>query len=94
MSAPQLTEDVPTDNLYPDTLGFIVQLEPEVWLCDEIEGDPGRTTVLSNATVYMTLQLAEEGLNRAKKYRIWPDHAILPIFKCLEDMRNYYKPKD
>ena len=60
--------------------GYVVELEPSVWLCDEIQGDPGRTVVLQNATRYPTIQQAEEALDKAKKYRIWPNHGILPVF--------------
>lgn len=71
----------PKEQIKTLCLGFVVELEPGVWLCDEIEGDPGRTLVLDNATRYPTLLLAEAGIDRAKKYRTFCNHDIRPIFK-------------
>jgi hypothetical protein len=62
-------------------LGFVVELEPGVWLCDEVHGDPGRTLVLETATRYMTLSKAEAAMDIAKTYRVWPNHAIRPLYR-------------
>jgi hypothetical protein len=59
---------------------YVVELEHGVWLCDEIEGDPGRTCVLEHATRYQTISKAEAALTQAKKYRSWVDHSIRPLF--------------
>ena len=59
--------------------GYIVELEPNVWLCDEAQGDPGRTLSLQNATRYKTLEEAELAMDKAKTYHIFPNHAIYPF---------------
>ena len=62
-------------------LGFVVELEPGVWLCDEVQGDPGRTLVLETSTRYRTLRKAEAAMDRAKTYRVWHNHAIRPLYR-------------
>ena len=62
-------------------LGFVVELQPGCWLCDEIEGDPGRTLKLEHATRYPGIREAEDALTIAKTYRHWVEHNIRPIYK-------------
>lgn len=44
---------------------YVVQLEPGVWLSEEMDGDPGRTLVVCNASKYRTKPQAEAALERA-----------------------------
>jgi hypothetical protein len=71
----------------PRIQGYIVELEPNVWLCDEIKGDPGRTLTLKNATRYKTLEEAERAMDKAKTYRIFPNHAIYPFSDSFEALK-------
>ena len=68
----------------PDLLGYIVELEAGVWLCDAIVGDPGRTLVLESATVYHGIREAEDALDIAKTFRGFYKHRIKPLYRKTE----------
>ena len=62
------------------TLGYIVELEKGFYLSEAIQGDSGSTFILENATRYSDIASAEEALDRAKIYRVFPNHAIRPLY--------------
>ena len=65
--------------------GYVVALEHDVWLCDEIAGDPGRTLVLASATRYASIAEAESALDVAKTFRRWKSPRIMPVAPAAEE---------
>ena len=74
-----MPEDYPADDVQPakeeweamereKTEGFIVELEPGVWIA-ETGDDPPRTIVKENATVYFERRIAKAALQDARQYR-------------------------
>ena len=53
-----------------------VQLEKGVWLADW-EGDPGRTIVEENAMEFDDIESAVKAIDKARKYRSFPDATIV-----------------
>lgn len=49
-------------------MSYIVELEPHVWIAP-VEGDPGRTLQIDNATRFRTIRDARHALRLAKKFR-------------------------
>jgi hypothetical protein len=54
---------------------YIVQLERSCWLAPW-KGDPGRTTVLTNATRFKSRRLAEQALKQAREYRAFKNAVV------------------
>lgn len=48
-------------------MGYRVMVGSKSWLCRELSGDPGRTTVKESGTIYKTETAAKAAITRAKK---------------------------
>ena len=57
---------------------YVVQLEEEVYLAD-VDGDPGRTLVYSDAMRFFTRGDAELALGAAQKYRLFSGAEIYEV---------------
>ena len=55
---------------------WIVELEPGTWTAPW-SGDPGRTCSCKNANHHHSIEDAEDDLQRARRYRAFPDARIL-----------------
>lgn len=63
-------------------LGYVVELEPKVYYAPTETNERLATIHLLDAKRYTTIQEAEEGLTNAKRYRQFPRHNILPLYKA------------
>lgn len=57
---------------------FVVELEKKVYLSD-IEGDPGRSTLIKYASIFMSKKEAEKALKSSRKYRQFKKAKIISI---------------
>lgn len=64
-------------------MAFVVELEPGVFLAP-VEGDPGRTLLIHNATIFRTISSAKRLMLQAQAQRPFPDAQCVPVSIRLE----------
>lgn len=60
-------------------VGYVVELEPGVYLCDEVQGDPGRTLKVGSASVYKSNAKAQTALAKAQRFRAFAGAYLFPV---------------
>lgn len=58
---------------------YVVCLHPGVWIDVDIEGDPGRTLVLANASRFPSREKAYKALADARTYRPFKGASLVPV---------------
>ena len=72
-----MTSEARNDDKLDCLVGFVVELEQGVWLCDG-DSDPSRTLVREHATVYPTSKAATDALCVARTFRRFRSATIKP----------------
>jgi len=66
-------------------LGYVVELESGVWYVSDLDGDPGRTLLFENATIFRTIRAAQRAIEIAKQFRPWRNGPkVIAVFKNFE----------